>query len=151
MAISHQVNTFYEWNGGWHEKIHIYGVYFLTSIPFHSAKFLKNSLGQSRVMRMCHLPICHEQNFLGTNHYYYFHLPVCPFRLAKFKKILTADPELGGWAIFRPKMVHLPQFFFKEIINITLIYLLAPFTVQNCLKNFQRIQSYEDVQFLGPK
>ena len=39
-------------------------------------------------------PICHEQNFFGTNHYYYFHLPIGPFHCAKFNKILTADPEL---------------------------------------------------------
>ena len=38
---------------------------------------------------------CHEQNFFGTNHYYYFRLPIGPFHCAKFKKeILTADPEL---------------------------------------------------------
>ena len=50
-----------------------------------------------------------------------------------FKK-LTADPELWGCAIFGPKMVHLPQtnfFFFLKIINIILIYLLAPLIVQN--------------------
>ena len=39
-------------------------------------------------------PICSEQNFFGTNHYYYFHLPIGPFHCAKFNKILTADPEL---------------------------------------------------------
>ena len=38
--------------------------------------------------------IGHEQNLFGTNHYYYFHLPTGPFRCTKFKKILTADPEL---------------------------------------------------------
>ena len=32
MEVSHQINTFYEWNGDWHWKVHIYGVYFLTSI-----------------------------------------------------------------------------------------------------------------------
>ena len=31
-------------------------------------------------------PICHEQNFFGTNHYYYFHLPIGPFHCAKFLK-----------------------------------------------------------------
>ena len=31
------------------------------------------------------LPICPEQNFFGTNHYYYFHLPIGPFHCAKFK------------------------------------------------------------------
>ena len=79
-------------------------------------------------------PISHEQNVFGTNHYYYFHLPTGPFHCAKFKKILTADPELWGCAIFGPKMVHLPQIFFWKIINIILIYLLAPFIVQNFKK-----------------
>ena len=32
--------------------------------------------------------------FFGTNRYYYFHLPIAPFHYAKFKKILTVDPEL---------------------------------------------------------
>ena len=50
-------------------------------------------------------PVCNEQIFLGTNHYYYFHLPVGLFHCAKFKKILTVDPELWGCAIFEPKLV----------------------------------------------
>ena len=54
-------------------------------------------------------PICPEQNFFGTNHYYYFHLPTGPFHCAKFKKILTADSESWGCPIFGPKMVHLCQ------------------------------------------
>ena len=28
-------------------------------------------------------PICHEQNFFGTNHYHYFHLPIGPFHCVK--------------------------------------------------------------------
>ena len=80
-------------------------------------------------------PICPEQIFFGTNHYYYFHLPIGPFHCAKFKKILTADPELWGYLIFGPKMVHLPQIFWGKIINIIPIYLLAPFIVQNLKKN----------------
>ena len=59
-------------------------------------------------------PICHEQNFFGTNHYYYFHLPIGPFHCAKFKKILTADPELWGCAIFGPKMAHFPKWEFFQ-------------------------------------
>ena len=31
-------------------------------------------------------PISPEQNFFGTNHYYYFHLPIGPFHCAKFSK-----------------------------------------------------------------
>ena len=80
-------------------------------------------------------PICPEQNFFGTNHYYYFHLPIGPFHCAKFYKILTADPELWGCAIFGAKMIHLPQtIFFLKIINIILINLLAPFIGQNFTK-----------------
>ena len=69
-------------------------------------------------------PICHEQFFFffGTNHYYYFHLTVGPFHCAKFKKILTADPELWGCAIFGPKMAHFPkQEFFSENLLMSLV------------------------------
>ena len=48
-------------------------------------------------------PICHEQNFFGTNYYHYFHLPIGPFHCGKFKKILTADPELRECTIFGHK------------------------------------------------
>ena len=75
--------------------------------------------------------ICHEQNFFGTNRYY-FHLPIGPFHCAKFKKILTADPVMSMhhfWAQHGPFARN--NFFFSKIINITLIYLLAPFVVQN--------------------
>ena len=41
--------------------------------------------------------------------------------------------------------------FLVQIIIITFIYLLALFIVQNLKKFLQRIQSYEDVPFLGPK
>ena len=82
-------------------------------------------------------PICHEQNLFGTNHHYYFHLPIDPFHCAKFKKILTADPELWGCTIFGPKMVHLPQIiFFGKIIKIILIYLSASFILQNFKKMY---------------
>ena len=55
---------------------------------------------------------CPEQFFFCTNHYYYFHLFIDPFHCAKFKKILTADPELWGCTIFGPKMVYLSQTIF---------------------------------------
>ena len=73
-------------------------------------------------------------NFFGTNHYY-FHLPIGRFHCAKIKKILTTDPELWRCTIFGPKVVHLPQtIFFWKIITTILIYLLAPFIVQNLKK-----------------
>ena len=90
--------------------------------------------------------------FFGTNHYYYFHLPIGPFHCAKFKKILTADPELWGCAIFGPKMVHLPQTnFFWKIINIILIYLLAPFIVQNFKKILPADPELWGCAIFGPK
>ena len=43
--------------------------------------------------------------------------------------------KFWGYAIFGPRMVHLPQTqFFWKIINIILIYLLAPFIKQNFKK-----------------
>ena len=88
-------------------------------------------------------PTCPEQIFFGTNHYYYFHLPIGPFHWAKFKKILTADPELWGCTIYGPKMVHLPLTnFFLENYSYHSHLLMA-----KILKFFQRI----DAQFLGPK
>ena len=90
--------------------------------------------------------------YFGTNHYYYFHLPIGPFHCAKFKKILTADPELWGCTIFGPKMVHLPQtIFFWKIINIILIYLLAPFIVQNFKKILPADPELWGCTIFGPK
>ena len=43
------------------------------------------------------------------------------------------------------------QIFLAQTIIITFIYLLALFIVHNFKKFFQQIQSYEDVQCLGPK
>ena len=43
------------------------------------------------------------------------------------------------------------KIFLVQTIIITFIYLLALFIVQNLKKFLQRIQSYEDVPFLGPK
>ena len=61
--------------------------------------------------------ICPEQKFFGTNHCYYFHLPIGPFHCAQFKKVLTTDPELWRCIIFGPKVVHLPkQFFFGKLL-----------------------------------
>ena len=108
-------------------------------------------------MRMSHFrvkkwPIWPKLIFLGTNHCHYFHLPIGPFHCAKFEKILTADPELWGCAIFGPKMVHLPQtIFFWKIINIILIYLLAPFIVQNLKKILPVDPKLWGCAFFGPK
>ena len=73
---------------------------------------------------------------LGTNPYYYFHLPIGPFHWAKFKKNSysgsTAMWMHHFWAQNGPFALNI--FFFSKIIDITLIYLLAPFIVQNFKK-----------------
>ena len=58
------------------------------------------------------------------------------FIVQNFKKILTADLELWGCAIFGTEMVHLPQtvFFWGKIINTILIYLFTPSIVPNFKK-----------------
>ena len=43
------------------------------------------------------------------------------------------------------------KIFLVQTIIITFFYLMALFIVQNLKKFFQRFQSYEDAQFLGPK
>ena len=54
---------------------------------------------------------------------------------AKFKEILTADPELWQCTFFGSKIAHLSQTnFFWKFITIILIYLLAPLIVQNLKK-----------------
>ena len=107
---------------------------------------------------MCHFqaqngPFILKNFFFGTKHYYYFHLPIGRFHCTKFKTILTVDPELWGCAIFGPKIVHLPQanFFFLKIISITLIYLLAPFTVQNFKKILPADPELWGCAIFGPK
>ena len=120
---------------------------YLLALSF--CKILKKFLGCAIFgTKMAHLWL---KNFFGTNHYYHFHLPIDPFHCAKFKKILTADPELWGYTIFGPKMVHLPQIFFWKIINITLIYLLAPFIVQNFKKILPADQELWGCAIFGPK
>ena len=110
--------------------------------PFHSAKFLQKFLWP--IQSYEDVPFsdpkwstCDEQNFFGTNRYYYFHLPIGPFNCAKFKNILTEDPELRGCAICGPKMVHLPQaktFFGKLLKSLSSTY--QPLSLCKILKKF---------------
>ena len=71
-------------------------------------------------------PICHEQNFFGTNHYY-FHLPIGLFHCTIFKKFLQWIQSYEDAPFLGPKWSICHNFF--KIINIILIYLLAPFVV----------------------
>ena len=66
-------------------------------------------------------PICHEQNFFGTNHDYYFHVPIGPFHCAKFKKHLTADPVMRMCHFWPQNGPFAQNKNFWEFINITLI------------------------------
>ena len=73
--------------------------------------------------------------FFGTNHCYYFHLPIGTFHCVKLQKILTTDPELWRCTIFGPKVDHLPQInIFLENYYYHSDYLLALFIVQNLKK-----------------
>ena len=47
--------------------------------------------------------------FVGTNHYYYFHLPIGTFHWAKFKKNSYHRSRVMRMHHFGPKMVHLAQ------------------------------------------
>ena len=126
---------------------------------------------------------CPEWNFFLKNNKIFMCL-LAPFILQNLKRIVRADPELSGCAIFGHKMAHLfwtffffwykplllsstcwpfslckiykkllqliqscedapvwtqngpfaPQLFFWKIINIILVWLLAPFIVQDFKK-----------------
>ena len=81
-------------------------------------------------------PICPEQHFFGTNHYYYFHLTIGPFHCAKFLKNFCSGSRVMRmchfWAQNGP---FAPKKFLEKIINIIFIYLLAPFIEKKILKN----------------
>ena len=61
---------------------------------------------------------------------------LAPFILQNFKKILRADPELWGCAIFGPKMAHLSWtkfFWYKPLLLLSSTY--WPFSMCKTLKN----------------
>ena len=97
-------------------------------------------------------PIFHEQFFFGTSHYYYFRLPTGPFHCAKFKKNSYNGSRVTRmrhfWAQngpFAPKKIFLK----KLLISFSYTYQLLSLC-EILKKSFQRIQSYEDAQFLDP-
>ena len=47
-------------------------------------------------------------NFFGKKYITFIYL-LALFIVQNFKKILTADPQLRGCAIFRAKIAHLPK------------------------------------------
>ena len=78
---------------------------------------------------------------------------LAPFILQNFKEILRANLELWGCTIFGskiPQFAPSKSFWYKPLLLLSFIY--RPFSLDKSLKKFlQRIQSYEDAQFLGPK
>ena len=79
-------------------------------------------------------PICPEEIFFGTNRYY-FHLHIGPFHCGEFKKNSYSISKVMRmrhfWAQTGPYAPPLKKNFFCKIISIIVIYLLAPFIVQN--------------------
>ena len=78
---------------------------------------------------------------------------LAPFILQNLKKNSMSRSIVMRMCNFRTQngSFALKKFFLVQTIIITFIYLLALFIVQNLKKFLQRIQSYEDVPFLGPK
>ena len=78
----------------------------------------------------------------------YWHFSFCKNEKNSYGRSRVADSPFLG-----PKWSTCPkQILFWKIIKIILIYLLAPLSLCKLLKkSFQRIQSDEDAQFLGPK
>ena len=69
------------------------------------------------------------------------------------KKFLELIPRVMRMCHFRAQNgpFVMNKIFLVQTIIITFIYILALFNVQNLKKFLQRIQSYEDAHFLGPK
>ena len=119
---------------------------------FHSAKFQKFQTYEDVPCLGPKWPICPEQKFFGTNHYYYFHLLVSPFYCAKFTKNSYSGSKVMRmchfWAQNPPFAPN--NFFVENSISISSNY--QPLSLCKILKkSFQWIQSYEDAQSLCPK
>ena len=98
-------------------------------------------------------PTCHEQNFFGTNHYYYFPLPIGHFHRAKCKKNSYSGSRVVRMCHFRTQNGPFApnKIFFGELL-ISFSSTYQPLLLCKILKKFfQRIQSYEDAQFFGQK
>ena len=81
--------------------------------------FKKNSYSRSRVMSMHHFWA--QNGPFALNNFFFSKIIditliylLAPFIVQNFKKILPADPELWGCAIFGPKMAHFPKWEFFQ-------------------------------------
>ena len=90
-------------------------------------------------------PICPEQHFFGTNHYCYLQLLIGHFHCVKFQKNSYSKSRVMrmhcSWVQNGPFAPN--KSFFENYLYHS--------HVQNLKKIFQQIQSYKDVQLLGPK
>ena len=110
-------------------------------------------------MRMCHFwaqnsPFFLNKFFLVQTIIITFIYHIGPFQCAEVKKNSYSRSRIvrmwNFWAYNGP--FAWSKFFFWKIIPIIFIYLLTLFIFLKFKKKFfQQIQSYEDVQFLGPK
>ena len=92
-------------------------------------------------MRMCHFwaqngPFAPSKFFFWKIINIILIYLLAPFIVQNFKKILPADPELWGCAIFGPKMAHFPkwEFFFRKPVN-------EPCFFHSCLSTCQKSKS----------
>ena len=96
-------------------------------------------------------PISLEQNFFGTN-LYCFHLPIGTFHCANIlKNSFRGSRDLRMHHFWARNGPFAPN---KNIFGKLLLFssTYQPLSLCKILKIFfQRIQSYEDVQFLSPK
>ena len=88
-------------------------------------------------MRICHFraqndPFALNKKSLVQAINIIFIYLLAPFIVQSFKKILTADPELWGCAIFGPKMAHLPK---REFFHTTHC------SFHSCLSTCQKSES----------
>ena len=93
-------------------------------------------------------------NFFGTDPYYCFHPPIGLFHYAKSKKKQTySRPTVMRmqhfWAQNGPIAPN--KFFFGKMLKSFSSTYWPLLLCKMSKKFFQRIQSYEDVHFLGPK
>ena len=98
-------------------------------------------------------PICQEQIFFGTNHYYYFHLPIGPFHCAKFIKNSYSESRVMRMRHFwvqNDSFAPNKSFYWKKLL-IQFWSTYWPLSLCKTLKKIlEPIQSYEDVPFSGP-
>ena len=91
--------------------------------------------------------------FFGTNHYYYFHLPIGPFHCAKFKKNSCSASRIMRMCHFwyqNGPLAPNKNVFGKLLKSFSSSY--YPFSLCKIFKTFfQQIHSYEDVPIFGPK